>query len=191
MEAIATNIDNLIKNMTDQIKEAQIKLGYAKETIRLYYPLGSLMAILGIGNEDDKITGKVTIEEMQHTLQENKALQSTRLGKLTFNVHGGRLEISVPPEGVEYVNNEVEKPQFLTDIISFFGTHHHCSIEDVMKIFESYSKEYVCEKTKKDMDFDYVLYFKDSNIDSYYYCIKEEMGHTIYHRFSKEDYLTF
>ena len=183
--------------MTDQIKEAQIKLGYAKETIRLYYPLRSLMAILEINNTCDKdlkspseaTTEEITIEEMQHILQENNELQSTKLGKLIFNVHGERLEISIPPEGVEYVHNEVEKPEFLTDIIEFFGTHHHCSIEDVKKIFESYSREYVCEKTKEDMDFDYVLYFKDSSIDSYYYCIKEEMGHTIYHRFSKEDYL--
>lgn len=183
-----TNTDNLIKNMTDQMKEVQIKLGYAKETIRLYYPLGSLMAILGIDN--NIITEKITIEEMQHILQESKELQSTGLGKLIFNVHGGRLEISVPPEGAEYVNNEVDDPAFLTEIIAFFGAHHHCSIEDVKKIFERYSKEYVCEKTKGDMDFDYVLYFKDSSIDPYYYCIKEEMGHTIYHRFSREDYLS-
>ena len=38
------------------------------------------------------------------------------------------------------------------------------------------------------MGFDYVLYFKDKTVDAYYYCIKEEMGHTIYHRFTKEDY---
>ena len=28
--------------MTDQVKEAQLKLGYAKETVRLYYPVDSL-----------------------------------------------------------------------------------------------------------------------------------------------------
>ena len=37
-------------------------------------------------------------------------------------------------------------------------------------------------------DFDYVLYFQDEEIDPYYYCIKMEMGHTVYHRFIKEDY---
>lgn len=30
------NKDRLIENLTEQIKEAQLKLGYAKETIRLY-----------------------------------------------------------------------------------------------------------------------------------------------------------
>lgn len=34
------NREKLLKNMTDQVKEAQLKLGYAKETVRLYYPGG-------------------------------------------------------------------------------------------------------------------------------------------------------
>ena len=37
-------------------------------------------------------------------------------------------------------------------------------------------------------DFDEALYFEDPSIDEYYYCVKEEMGHLIYHRFLKEDY---
>lgn len=38
------------------------------------------------------------------------------------------------------------------------------------------------------MDFDYVIYFTDSSIDGYDYCIREEMGHTIYHRFARADF---
>ena len=38
------------------------------------------------------------------------------------------------------------------------------------------------------MDFDYVIYFTDSSIDAYDYCIREEMGHTIYHRFARADF---
>ena len=41
------NRECLIKNMTDQVKEAQLKLGYAPETVRLYYPVASLNEILG------------------------------------------------------------------------------------------------------------------------------------------------
>ena len=37
-------------------------------------------------------------------------------------------------------------------------------------------------------DFDYAVYFDDAEYDAYYYCVKMEMGHTIYHRFTKEDY---
>ena len=35
-------------NLMDIIKEEQAKLGYRKETIRLYYPLGSLNHLLKI-----------------------------------------------------------------------------------------------------------------------------------------------
>ncbi len=44
--------DKLIANMTDQIKEAQLKLGYAEETVRLYYPLSSLRMLLGVEGAD-------------------------------------------------------------------------------------------------------------------------------------------
>ncbi len=36
----------LEKVICETIKEEQIKLGYEKETIRLYYPMGSLANIL-------------------------------------------------------------------------------------------------------------------------------------------------
>ena len=37
-------------------------------------------------------------------------------------------------------------------------------------------------------DFDYAVYFDDAEYDAYYYCVKMEMGHTIYHRFTEADY---
>lgn len=48
------NREKLLKNMTDQVKEAQLKLGYAKETVRLYYPVDSLNTILGSNAKDDQ-----------------------------------------------------------------------------------------------------------------------------------------
>ena len=42
------NREKLLKNMTDQVKEAQLKLGYAKETVRLYYPVDSLIRSLEV-----------------------------------------------------------------------------------------------------------------------------------------------
>ena len=37
----------LEQNLIDLIKEEQMKLGYQKETIRLYYPADSLLRLLG------------------------------------------------------------------------------------------------------------------------------------------------
>ena len=36
------NFSNLIRNIRDVVIEDQLKLGYRKEKIRLYYPLSSL-----------------------------------------------------------------------------------------------------------------------------------------------------
>ena len=48
------NVDKLTENIVDQIKEAQIKLGYAKETVRLYYPAESLCTLMGMEPMDTK-----------------------------------------------------------------------------------------------------------------------------------------
>lgn len=175
------NQNRLIQNMIDQIKEAQIKLGYVKETVRLYYPAVSIGALLGIDVKD--------ADELVMQLQSDPAFSDTVLGRIQFAVHGGRIEVSIPPEGAGYVHKEVPNPAFLTDMIELFGNHHNCTLKDVCDIFEKYSQNYVCGKMPEGMDFDYVLYFEDEKIDAYYYCVKEEMGHTIYHRFTKEDYL--
>lgn len=172
------NTEKLIKNIIDQIKEAQIKLGFAKETTRLYYPVEALNAMLGIHTDND--------EEMLEALGSSD-LHDTELGQLHFSAHKGRIEISVPPEGAAYVHEHVEEPAFLKAMIELFRQNHHCSVADIRALFESFSKDYVCEKMPEGSDFDEVLYFKDASVDAYYYCVKEEMGHTIYHRFTKED----
>ena len=175
------NKERLLRNIMDQIKEAQIKLGYDKETIRLYYPVDSLNTLIGTQCADAQM--------MIETLNEGFGTQPSVLGQLEFTVRTGRIEICIPPEGNEYVHYNVPSPAFLEDMIQVFRSNHHCDLEDICKVFEKYSKDYVCEKTPEGMEFDYVMYFKDATIDAYYYCIKMEMGHTIYHRFTKEDYI--
>ena len=57
----------------------------------------------------------------------------------------------------------------------------------LIHIFEKFGA-YECRQMPDGMDFDYVIYFTDSSIDAYDYCIREEMGHTIYHRFARADF---
>lgn len=168
------NVEKLTENIIDQIKEAQIKLGYAKETVRLYYPAKSFGALLGVA--------EINVEEL------NAAFSDTALGRLQFTEHKGRIEVKIPPKGAEYVHREVPAPEFLAELIGFFSGHPHCSLEEIRGIFAKFSEDYVCEEMPEGADFDYVLYFPNGSVDSYYYCVKEEMGHTIYHRFTKEDY---
>ena len=173
------NRERLIKNMTDQVKEAQIKLGYAPETVRLYYPVASLNEILG--------TAAQNAQEMLGLLN-GEFETKTDLGELKFSSHAERIEISIPPEGSQWVHEQVETPAFLKDLIQLFQEHHACTLEEVCQVFENHGHEYVCEKMPEGSDFDYAIHFKDPSIDEYYYCIHMEMGHTIYHRFTESDY---
>ena len=173
------NREKLLKNMTDQVKEARLKLGYAKETVRLYYPVDSLNTILGSNAKDD--------QEMLTLLRKAFEAKSS-LGELHFYSHAGRVEISIPPEGSQWVHEQVETPAFLKDLIQLFQEHHACTLEEICQVFENHGHEYVCEKMPEGSDFDYAIHFKDPSIDEYYYCIHMEMGHTIYHRFTESDY---
>lgn len=169
------NYDRLKKNIEDQIKEAQLKLGFIKETVRLYYPLTSLEAIVEERVED----ANVMIARLEDGLSE-----------FAFQVHEGRIAVCVPSEYVEYVHREVETPAFLAMLIENFQKNHHMTLEQVKDIFAQFG-EYYCEKMPEDAGFDYVLHFADKTMDEFYYCIKMEMDHTIYHRFTKADYEQF
>lgn len=174
------NQERLVQNIIDQIKEAQIKLGYIKETVRLYYPAESICDLL--------VMNETNASKLLEMLQADEKLAGTGLGQLKFAVHDGRIEVSVPPQGAEYVHRNVEDPDFLREMIELFAKHHGCTKTEICEVFEKYSKDYVCRSMPEGMDFDYVLYFRDETIDPYYYCVKEELGHTIYHRFTREDY---
>lgn len=168
----------LIQNIIEQVKEAQIKLGYVKETVRLYYPLSTLNMMLDVQAESE--------EEMLRILRE-QCVKSSFLGTLIFSAYKQRIEVCVPPEGAEYIHVNVPEPEFLMAMIELFRQNHHCTLEDIRNLFASFSGDYVYHRMPEGSDFDAVFYFKDAKIDAYYYCIKEEMGHTIYHRFTKED----
>ena len=171
--------ERLEKNLADQMKEAQLKLGYEEETMRLYYPVASLNLLLGTDCEK--------AGEMKETLEKLFAEPESRLGKLEFAVRADRIEVSVPPEGARYVLEHLGDVAFLQEIVSLFSDSHGKSVEDVKQVFGKFGA-YVCEQMPEGSDFDQVLYFEDPSVDEYYYCVKEEMGHLIYHRFLKEDY---
>ncbi len=166
------NIRQLQKNITDQIIEAQLKLGFVKETMRFYYPLDSLNTLLG-GSYD-------TPKDMCRELE--KAYPGFH-----FCVHEERIEVSAPADYVEYVHKNVSPSTFLAELVEAFKQNHFLTLSQIEGVFAEFG-EYCCEEMPEGADFDYVIYFTDSGVDEYYYCVKMEMGHTIYHRFLKSDY---
>lgn len=169
--------DLFLQNIVDQVKEAQIKLGYEKEIIRLYYPIEEMEDII-----EDSFDINSFIKKYSESDNEG-------IGPLSITKLNKRLEVCVMPDGVEFIYKNIASPLFLTDFIDLFRKNHHLSLSDIKQIFEKYSTDYICIDMNDTEDFDYMLRFKDSTIDAYYYCIKFEMGHTIYHRFTKAAYL--
>lgn len=175
------NLNKLLDNIMEQIKEAQLKLGFVREVIRLYFPVPSLCRLLQV----KEMSGK---ELLAALIQEESFLQ-TPLGEITFTLcKEERIEVCIPPQGAVYVHEQIPDPPFLTYIIKLFQENHHLTIEEIGNAFSQFNKNYVCEAMQPGTDFDYVLYFPDGEPDAWYYCIHMEMGHTIYHRFTKEDY---
>ena len=173
------NIKAYVKNIEDQIEEAQVKLGYADESVRLYYPLASLEDILDEKFEDN--------EDCIKSLLSNEEIINSELGNMEFNNHGRNIEVVISPVGVKYVYENKKPSDFLVEFIGTFASNHHLKIEEIKEVFSKYG-EYKCEDVPADSGFKWALYFVDSDEDEYVYCINEEMGHTIYHRFTKNDY---
>jgi hypothetical protein len=170
----------LEKNIIDVIVEQQIKLGYRSETIRLYYPAESINRILDT---------QLSIEELQHTLDQFCQYSNPTLGALEHTNKENRFCIIVPPAGVDFVYREIQDRSFLTEFIDKIRMHD-CSLEDIQRIFKKYSSQVICEKMSGE-EFDYLIYFGDEKPDAYRYCIKFEECHATYHRFTKEDYADF
>ena len=164
-------------NIVEMLKEEQIKLGYQRETVRLYYPLSSVCRFLG---------KDMSAEEAQEALAPFCAGVRERLGNVVIEHKKDRFCFMIPPEGAEYVRGLIREDEFL---VSFIDTirKHGCRIEDIRQVFGAYS-DHVCFEKSKGEDYDYLLYFEDGKPDDFRYCITDEGVHLIYHRFSPEDF---
>lgn len=172
------NLEALEKAICDTIKEQQIKLGYVYETIRLYYPMSSLAHILEeeVGDTDS----------MDRLLDQFMLRMKNTLGKLEYSHKGERYCVLIPPQGGQYIHENYEESPFLRALIEVVRKHN-CTIDQVLEVFQRFSSQVVCEESNI-ADFDYVIYFADSTMEDYRYCIKLEQGHLIYHRFTRKDY---
>lgn len=174
------NFEKLEKNIMDSIEEQQLKLGYLKETVRLYYPFSSIKRFLEMECE---------IEEMKEILQEFAKVTKQQLGGVTITSNGERFCIAIPPAGAEYIHQNLDENGFLANLIPVVAKHGS-TLEDVLEIFYRYSNQVHVEQMSNG-EFDYLVYFEDNKPDSYRYCISVEADHVIYHRYTPEDYAEF
>lgn len=170
------NYINLEKNICDTIKEGQIKIGYNEGSVRLYYPLQSIAELLEIDMPE--------INDMKQILEDFKRGCSERLGIIQLSNKEDRFCFMIPKEGTKYINLKYKDNPFLRQFIQNI-TKLNCTLKDILDVFYTYSKDIFYEENE---ELGSILYFNDSNIDEYVYCLKfDEFGAT-YHRFTKVDY---
>lgn len=167
----------LTKNIFDVIKEQQIKLGYRKETIRLYYPLQSLNRLLGTELDEN---------EMKSVLNMFADSVKDQLGNISISCDKNRFCFFFPEQTSEYIYTHTEQKGFLYDFIATVSKHD-ASIDEVVEVFKKYSDNVHFEKVNHG-EFDYLIYFENGEPDDYRYCLTDEGDHIIYHRFTIEDY---
>lgn len=171
--------EKLEKNLMDLIKEEQAKLGYRKESVRLYYPLQSLCHFYAC---------KDSADEMQQRLSDFPSSVSDTLGAVEVSHRGERFCFVIPESGTEYVHTQTSEHEFITQLVSLIGSHH-ATMEQIKALFEA--QRVPCVITDMDSDeFDVMIRFTEGE-DPYYYCFKDEGCHVIYHRFLPEDYADF
>jgi hypothetical protein len=176
----ALDFSKLEQNICDVIKEEQIKLGYRKEVVRLYYPILSLNRFLKTDFDIDEM--KNTLDDFCNTLRD-------KLGKMEISNEGERFCFCLSPEVSEYIHTHTKQDGFLHDFIDTVS-RHDVTIDEVIEQFKKYSDCVHVEKTTHG-EFDYLIYFKDGKPDSFRYCLTDEGCHMIYHRFTIDDYNDF
>lgn len=174
------NGKKLEQNIIDIITEQQLKLGYRRETVRIYYPLLSLNRLLGTEADAAQM-----IDILSHFCDTVK----DRYGSIRISEKGERFCFLIPPEGNEYIHEQETDHAFLQELIHTVR-RHGCQIEEVLSLFHKYSHQVHIEKTEHG-EFDYLVYFEDGIPDTFRYCITVEDEHIIYHRFTEEDYQDF
>lgn len=170
----------LERNLTDMIAEEQLKLGYRREAVRLYYPLASLNRLL-----DTECDG---VHMRQMLMGFCSAMEET-YGEIGVTVENDRFCFTMPPKGSAYIHAHQPEHSFLADFINKVR-EHGCRVEDVFQIFRSYSDHVHIEQIDNG-EFDYLVYFEDGKPDTFLYCLTLEPEHIIYHRFTREDYEGF
>lgn len=170
----------LAQNLFDAIEEGQLKLGYRPETLRLYYPLASLNALMG---------ASLDRAQMREALARFAQDHRETFGEIAVSNRGDRFCLAVPPEGAAFVHSRTDEQGFLAEFIRTVG-RHGATIYELLAVFRRHS-DHVVVRRLEGGEFDYLVYFEDGQPDAYRYCIAEEPCHLTYHRFTEADYDAF
>ena len=169
----------LERSLTDNITEAQAKLGYSKNTMQFYYPLRTLNHFFNSEWKADK---------MNKALQEFIDFVAPRVGKTSIEYKEHRFCFYLSEAAPTYVHEHKEKNEFIFELIQLL-LKPDTSLETVTSFFKEWDENCVIKEVNND-EFDILITFTDRD-DPYYYCFKDEELQIVYHRFLPEDYEDF
>ena len=175
------NYEKLERNIIEVMEEQLAKLGFDGNAVYLFYPLSSVASLLGISPDETAILTALN-GFCTHVQQ--------RLGDVSISLRDGRIVFEISPKGGLYVKEHLQENSFIVRLIRLVAGHH-AQICDVLNLFRAYDENVHIEKMQPGEEFDYLVYFASGEPDAFYYCLKEDMGHVTYHRFTKEDYEGF
>lgn len=173
-------MDALAQNVFDMLEEGQLKLGYRREAVRLYYPLSSLNALLGASHDRAGM-----LDALAAFSRENAGF----FGPIAVSARGDTFCLTVPPEGSEAVHARADAHGFLAEFLRVVS-RHGATMDEALAVFRRHSDRVVVEPLDC-ADFDVLVYFADGKPDAYRYCIAREPEHLTYHRFTQADYEAF
>ena len=161
-------------NLTEVLFEQQLKLGYRPGEVRLYYPVGSVQALLG-----SSLTG----EALKAALEDWAAREEKDLGKTRVEVSRSRVCFCLASEASAYVWETHPRGTFLEALIARVR-EHGVGFSELRELFGSFGA-YEERQTPSGRLFS----FADPAIDPFIYLFdEEEPGHLSYHRYTPEDY---
>lgn len=207
----------LDKSIWDSVKEEQVKLGYCREVIRLYYPIESVERMLkadgtsesaafsaGADNRATVGAGSKTETEINEAAKNANGDSTDEKAQVTLLLDAFRVaerytlgDIRISCDGERYCFRLPEEAsEYVHEHTASSGFlydfiavigRHGASIAEVEAVFRKYSDCVHMEKLDSE-DFDYLMYFEDGVPDDYRYCLTDEGHHIIYHRFTPQDY---
>ncbi len=165
----------LEKNICDTLKEWELKIGYSKEPVELYYPAESLISLLALPKEQE--------DKLEEALIFFSQKAREHLGEVRITRNRGRYCIRIPETGCRYVRDHITASPFLIKFLEVI--HQPCSsLASVEQVFLQFSNQVIKHKEAEA----YVFFFQDAGIDEYVYYVEEDEFGLQYHRFTRADY---
>ena len=170
-------MEYLEKNLCDAIFEMMLKFNENHDSSICMYYTPDLAAYL-LGCE---------IGSIYEDLSDFKKYTSEHLGKIDIETASdGRIGIRVYTDGIDHIMQSNPRRFFLKKLVEAIR-NRECTIDTIKSIFAEESKDFVCDEVDNS-EFQYVVYFKDENIDEYKYCFTFDVMGSYYHRLIAHDF---